>query len=407
MKYLYISLVLFSAVFAKTRAYVTLGNTNHIEVIDLQTHRVVKKIEVGGSPFAIAASFDGTRSYVSNQDPFPNSISTVYTDSLRAFESGFVGLNAVDIKVTPKGDKLYVVNNDSNSVSVFDTQTNAVIKTIPVGIEPTNLAISPDGLKVYVTNSKDHNVSVIDMRTNEVTKTIDTGLSPRGIVVHPNGKLAYVVNNQSSTISVIDLSDETLMHAIDINVGSFEIAISPDGSRLYVANQVFNGTVNVIDTLTYQVIQTIDVGNLPFGIAVSFDGLKLYVCNNFDNTLQVIDTTTYQTIDRISLVGAPVKMALVESLPVSFETVKEGSFASLEVFHRVRWTSSSQIKAVQYHIYRDPKCTKYVGSTTSLEFEDHNREQGNSCSYFIVSEDKYKNYYLTGQGSILCDEDGS
>jgi len=40
------------------------------------------------------------------------------------------------------GEKLYVVNADSNTVSVIDTLTQKVSATIPVGLKPLSATIS-------------------------------------------------------------------------------------------------------------------------------------------------------------------------------------------------------------------------------------------------------------------------
>lgn len=47
--------------------------------------------------------------------------------------------------VTPDGSTLYVVNQDSDNVSVIDTVMCVVKATIPVGAGPAAIAITPDG----------------------------------------------------------------------------------------------------------------------------------------------------------------------------------------------------------------------------------------------------------------------
>ena len=63
--------------------------------------------------------------------------------------------------MSPDGTRLYVTNNDDNTMSVIHTATNTVTATIVVGSSPQAVAVDPSGRYVYVTNSGDNTVSVI------------------------------------------------------------------------------------------------------------------------------------------------------------------------------------------------------------------------------------------------------
>ena len=59
------------------------------------------------------------------------------------------------------GGRVWVVNQDNNSVSVFDAATNAKLAEIAVGAAPRTLAVAPNG-SVWVTNKHAATISVID-----------------------------------------------------------------------------------------------------------------------------------------------------------------------------------------------------------------------------------------------------
>jgi len=71
--------------------------------------------------------------------------------------------------------------------------------------------------KIYVVNNSDNTVSVINPVSKDLIATIDVGTSPTGISYNPTDKKAYVVNRGDNTVSVID----TLNHlsAGTVNVG--------------------------------------------------------------------------------------------------------------------------------------------------------------------------------------------
>lgn len=79
--------------------------------------------------------------------------------------------------------RLYVVNENSNSVSVIDTATNTVVATVPVGASPLSVVVNPAGTRVYVANSGNNNVSVIDTSTNTIVVTVSVGSTPYGVAI--------------------------------------------------------------------------------------------------------------------------------------------------------------------------------------------------------------------------------
>ena len=162
------------------------------------------------------------------------------------------------------------------ALSVIDTTTNMVTATIPVGRGPFAVAVSPDGSKVYVTNEDSNSVSVVDTATNTVTATIPitVGIVPDGVAVSPDGSKVYVTNSGEGTgtgtgLSVIDTETNRVTATIPVGNFPFGVAVTSDGRRVYVANSQSN-TVSVIDTETNRVTATIPVGSIPtaFGIFI-------------------------------------------------------------------------------------------------------------------------------------------
>src|SRR5215813_6978242 len=122
------------------------------------------------------------------------------------------------IAVTPDNNFVWVVNTDSDSVSVINVQNDANQKVaeIEVGDEPNNLAITPNGQTVYVTNTISGTVSVISTASRQVVGTISAGTEPYGIALTPNGTKLYVTNARSDDISVISTATNTVIRTIHL-----------------------------------------------------------------------------------------------------------------------------------------------------------------------------------------------
>ena len=216
------------------------------------------------------------------------------------------------------------VASPSGTITVLDTETNAVVDTITVctdfSCSPLIPAATPNGARLYVTNISHDTVSVIDTLSNTVIDTITVGQAPWGIAFTPDGKRAYVANT-SGTISVIDTGTNTVVDTITDTDDPFGVAITPDGTRAYVSNG--RSTVSVVDTSTNTIITNIPVfnrfgfpaGNLP-AIVITPDGTRAYVVGASTAQTYVIDTMFNSVIKTIatdlgsSFVGSPLSIAI-------------------------------------------------------------------------------------------------
>ena len=82
-----------------------------------------------------------------------------------------------EIAFNPNNSDMYVINHDSDTVSVIDGKTNVVIGSpIPVGDGPSAIAFNLNNGGMYVTNDIDDTVSVIQTSTpsESIQNLIDT-----------------------------------------------------------------------------------------------------------------------------------------------------------------------------------------------------------------------------------------
>src|SRR5437762_11028890 len=63
-----------------------------------------------------------------------------------------VGLGPLAVGVNATTNRIYVANNNDNTVSVIDGLTNAVVATIPVESFPLSVAVNAVTNRIYVTN---------------------------------------------------------------------------------------------------------------------------------------------------------------------------------------------------------------------------------------------------------------
>src|SRR5207302_7234435 len=101
------------------------------------------------------------------------------------------------------GERLFVANPNSDTVSVIDTGTERVVDTIgvrpfagaPIGSAPNALAMSPNGRTLYVANGANNAVAVISPENaGPVRGLIPTGWFPTAIALTQDGKQIYIAS---------------------------------------------------------------------------------------------------------------------------------------------------------------------------------------------------------------------
>src|SRR5262249_3924184 len=102
--------------------------------------------------------------------------------------------------------KLYVVNGNTDSISVIDTGSQKVVQTISLsrhgerlkGSNPNSAALSPDERTLYVTLGTENAVAVVDPHRGQAIGRIPTGWYPTSVSVSDDGKRLFVCTFKSN-----------------------------------------------------------------------------------------------------------------------------------------------------------------------------------------------------------------
>ncbi len=220
-------------------------------------------------------------------------------------QSTFAGERSSTITISPDGQLLAVINNDSRSLTLVALPGGDKIKEIFVGRDPQTVAFNAIGTIAYITNRQDDSVSVIDMETLQLVDTIPVPDEPIGAVVSPGG-LVFVSCMGADTIAVIDPVSKSVIETIETERHPRGLALSPDASKLYVIH-FSTGRFSVINTDNLTVEATISTGadtNLSNSITLNADVSKAYLpqtLSSVSNEALLFDTTVFPVVSVVDL----------------------------------------------------------------------------------------------------------
>ncbi len=248
---------------------------------------LVTTVTVGAYPVAIAANPTTNKIYVVNQNSNNLTVIDGATDGTNTVLTG----NAPDaVAVNTATNKIYVANGGSDSVTVVNGSTNRTT-TVAVGDYPVAVAVNAVTNKIYVANYYAGNVTVIDGATDRTT-TASAGSNPFALAVNPVTNKIYVADSGSNDVAIIDGSTN-LTTMVAAGIYPRAVAIDPFANKIYVVNYN-SGNVSAIDGVT-NLVTTVATGTYPIAVAVNPITGQAYVTNSGSGTATVIDETTLAT----------------------------------------------------------------------------------------------------------------
>src|ERR1017187_1875113 len=149
----------------------------------------------------------------------------------------FEGAQTNPIRLSSDGPRFFALNPPDPGVSVFDISnpsSPALIVEFPVGIEPVSVNSRTDD-EAWVVNQESDSVSIVSVSQGIVTDTIYVKDEPSDVVFAGNN-LAFVSVARSNLINVYDVTSHALVKSIPvIGENPRALAVSADGSKVYAA----------------------------------------------------------------------------------------------------------------------------------------------------------------------------
>jgi len=280
--------------------YVAMGGCDSVLAIDTSTQTVAAYTRLEGR-FPHGLMYDPKRQslYVANEKS---------DDLIVIGLPDFVPRARVDVgdfpvDVTLMSDRILVTNFSGDSVSVIDAATLEWVRQVDTEAA-THFARSADRKYTYLSNWSEDTVSVLNTDVDAVVAVINTGKRPNHLTFSRDGRFVYVTNYKGNSVTVIDHRARRVI--AEIPVGKRPMSPITTANRLYVAN-IESGTISVIDIENHQLLTEIPTGGNPQHMAIM--GNWLYVTNPDLELIQVIDLSQKRVVKEILTGPSPQQIS--------------------------------------------------------------------------------------------------
>jgi len=271
-------------VMAGQMMYVPTGNANDIVIIDLETDKIVGRIDELENAHGLSSSPSSDYLVAGSMKPLEGDMPSSPEKPTAVDEADHAAHHAGG-----NSDSLPPVSE--SYLSIVHPKQGHVMRRVAVRSLTHHTAVSPDGRHAVAVHTGAGGISVVDLDKMAVMTTLDTGQWPNYAVFAANGRRLYVSNAGANTISEIDTNDWKVVRELRAGSEPEHMVLDIHGRTLYSANKG-DASASAIDLVSGKINQTYAVGKEPHGIDVSDDGRWLYVASKGEGRITRIDLSS-------------------------------------------------------------------------------------------------------------------
>lgn len=164
-------------------------------IVDTATDTALGRVPLGRHPRGVAITNDSRYAFVAIMGG--HRIDVIDLDTrrvVRTIPTALSGTTPRHLVLSPDGDALYVSNNQANTVRRIDLRTNTLAGVVSTGTQTRTMALSDDGDSLYVVNYVDGTVSKVRTADMAVLQTEPVGYHPVGVTYDPESQQVWVAN---------------------------------------------------------------------------------------------------------------------------------------------------------------------------------------------------------------------
>ncbi len=233
------------------KLYVSGANDNIILIYQIinqkfgatDTIRLGKKWPNKISPTGIAVDDKAQILYTVTKEN--NSLYLINLQTKKILKKVDLGAEAYDCLLSPDKKTLYISLWGGDQVALFDTQNRVISTKINTEDNPNELLLNKKGTVLYVANANDNSVSVINTSSKKVMETISASISPtkltgsttNGVALSSDEKTLFIANADNNCLVVFDVSEPGKSKSKGfIPTGWYPTNVKSFGKKIFVAN---------------------------------------------------------------------------------------------------------------------------------------------------------------------------
>jgi len=250
------------------RVYVALSGEDAVEVIDVTMGEIINRARLsqGDRPQELALTPDGRLLLVVNAGS--NTVSFIDANSFFELGRVNVGNGPHSILIDPNtGRRAYVFNTLSSTLSILDIPNRKIVTALSTDPSPLRGQFNRRGDRLYVIHELSNYLTVIDPSSLSTLRRFQVGIGATSIKVDNRTDLVFIGRKNDITTGVYDPLSFVPVDIIRTGGTIGYMTIDGEENNLYLVNEG-KKSLMVSNLVRKKMVYEIDVGESPYWVVV-------------------------------------------------------------------------------------------------------------------------------------------
>ena len=250
------------------RVYVALSGEDAVEVIDVTMGEIINRARLsqGDRPQELALTPDGRLLLVVNAGS--NTVSFIDANSFFELGRVNVGNGPHSILIDPNtGRRAYVFNRLSSTISILDIPNRKIVTALSTDPSPLRGQFNRRGDRLYVIHELSNYLTVIDPSSLSTLRRFQVGIGATSIKVDNRTDLVFIGRKNDITTGVYDPLSFVPVDIIRTGGTIGYMTIDGEENNLYLVNEG-KKSLMVNNLVRKKMVYEIDVGESPYWVVV-------------------------------------------------------------------------------------------------------------------------------------------
>jgi DNA-binding beta-propeller fold protein YncE len=301
-----------------------------VAVVDLSGFRVRKQIHLDAAPTVVLRHPEHPVVFV--LAPQSGTVYEIDAVSLEAGRSARAGSQAVDMRISPRGDALWVLYRDPAALVEVPLNSLRPGRRIRLSSPPDDFDLSSEN-RAAIASRQDRSIVMASLTSATIERTIAAGAEPSIVRFQSDGKQLIAGSRPDRSVTMFDVSTGKTVVRLPLPLEPRHFCFNSDGGQLFISGDGMDAVVIVYPYRT-EVAETILAGRAPGVMAITDTSPSyLLVANPETSDITVFDVDSRKLVAVVQVGRQPGSILITpDNQYVLVLNEESGDLAVIRIF---------------------------------------------------------------------------
>jgi YVTN family beta-propeller protein len=301
-----------------------------VAVVDLSSFRVRKQIHLDVAPTVVLRHPQQPKVFV--LAPQNGTVYEIDAASLAAGRTARAGSQAVDMRVSPRGDALWVLCRDPAALVEVPLDSLRPARRVRLSAPPDGFDLSSEN-RAAIASRQDRTIVMASLTSATIERTIAAGAEPSIVRFQSDGKQLIAGSRPDRSVTIFDVATGKTVVRLPLPLEPRHFCFNTDGGQLFISGDGMDAVVIVYPYRT-EVAETILAGHAPSVMAITDTSPSyLLVANPESSDITVFDVDSRKLVAVVQVGRQPGSILITpDNQYVLVLNEESGDLAVIRIF---------------------------------------------------------------------------